>query len=267
MRIMDWQIKKTFSVLFAVLVGAGVILFAWKGDSVIYSGSVSGNSLWKDSLKIIPQSNTLTTISSSQGSAGGEATSTADIVARTLLANYALAQSANMSTTTLSDSDATAIARSAVSKIKLPQAVQYTIKDLVISGDNSAEALNTYVKTLTSLLQTFVSSQTKNDIAVAFTVPSSLDNSERLADIAKNIAHYTKLIKGLLSTKTPSSFAKPHLLLIQKYADIQANIQPMSEIFTDQVLGLAALAQYRNEISELPLIAAEFAPPSPTTQK
>lgn len=258
---MNWQFKKIFSVIFALLIGAGIIFFAWKGGTVIYTGDSSSvnNTTWKEVLSVIPQNDTLKLLSSSQdGSEAGEATTTVDIVARNLLTNYALVQKNNMSTTTLSDADAIAIAQIAVSKINLPEARQFTVKDLNISSDNSSTALDTYMKEIGSLVQVFTLSQTKNDIEVAFVIPKTGNETKRATGVAQNIAHYEKLIKGLLATKTPSLLTQPHLHLVQKYANIQATILPMAGIFTDPIKGLAALSEYRGEVAGFSILANEY---------
>lgn len=259
---MDRRFKKILSVLVAVLIGAGIIFFAWRSGSAVHtesSLSAKSGDAWKDSLSVVPQTFSTETKGLPQVEATGiGATTTTDIVARELLTNYALAQKSNMSTTTLSDEEAQAIAQTAVDKIDLPRAKQYTEKNLNISGDNSASAISVYSKEIATLAQTFAMSQTKNDIAVAFTIPKTDGDTKRLAGIAEQIAHYEKFIRGLLALKTPSLIAQPHLHLIQKYADIQVTIEPMANIFTDPLKGLAGLAEYRQQIAGLPLITEEF---------
>lgn len=268
LRIMNKQYKKILSVLFAILVGAGIIFFAIRGGNTANTETALDGNSWKDSLSVVPQTNALKTLSASQGSvAVGDATTTADIVARELLTNYALAQKNNMSTTTLSDADAIAIAQTAVSKINIPEAKQFTANDINISNDNSSSSVATYMKEIGALTQAFTLSQTKNDIEVAFAIPKAGDNIKRLADIAQNIAHYEKLIGGLLAVKTPSLISSLHVRLLQKYANIQANIKPMADIFTDPLKGLAALAQYRREVAEFGILANEYNSYLPKSQQ
>lgn len=258
---MNKRYKKIFSVLFAILIGIGIIFFAWRGNTVTHTEDIeiADDGSWKKGLSVVPQTDLLKTLSSSQWSdVVNNATTTSDIVSRDLLINYVLAQKLNMSTTTISDSDAKAIAQNAASKISLPKARQYTEKDLFISGDNSPTALVEYSKTVDAILQEFAKSQTKNDIEVAFALPNVVGETKRLSDIDQNISHYDKLIKGLLSTKTPSALSVAHLHLIQKYSNIKNMIKPMSEIFSDQLVGLSALSSYRQEIADLSLIIDEF---------
>lgn len=259
MCIMDRQFKKTFSILFAILMGAGIILFAWKGESLQYIGDTVKNNAWLDSLKIIPQANTLKTTDASKSNLRGEeATTTVDIVGRALLTNYALLQSANTSTTTLSDQDAITIAQTAVGNIRLPEPKQFSLKDIPVSSDNSSAAVDSYMKKVGDLVQIFTLAQTRNDVEVAFALPGA-NGVNRTASIEENISHYEQLIQGLLTIRTPSLLALQQLHLIQKYANIEATIRPMAEVFTDPIKALAALAQYRREVADFTILAKEFA--------
>lgn len=258
---MNKQYKKIFSVLSAILVGAVIISFALKGDRInkTEDSAPTKNSDWKDSLSVVPQTDFLKTLSASIGSAHvNTATSTADIVARELLINYTITQEANMSTTTLSDADARAIAQVAASKIELPKARQYTEKNLRLLTDNGPEATAAYIMEIDDLLRAFNLSQINNDISVVFATPKSVIDIKRNSRISENIAHYEKLINELLKMSVPSSLATPHIHLVQKYSNIQATIKPMSEIFTDPLKGLSALTRYRSEIAGFDLIAKEY---------
>lgn len=261
MRVMDQRLKKIFTVLFAILVGASIIFFAWRGGSVEYKedpSSVESNA-WKDSLSVVSQADFLKTLNSSRGEdAVNTATTTLDAVSRELFINYTTAQRLNMSTTTLSDIEAKAIAQTAVDKIVLPKARQFTVKDLNISRDNSPAAIETYSKALGSITQAFAKAQIKTDIEVVFAVPKEGVDARRTSLIAEQSSHYDKFIKGVLSVKIPSLLAGPHLHLLQKYANIQVTIFPMAEIFTDSLKGLAALAEYRKEVAGLPSITEEY---------
>lgn len=256
---MDRQFKKIFSVLIATLVGAGIIFFTWRGVSTTYTETSASGNEWEKSLAVVPQPSTLKTISAARSALGeNDATTTSDILARELLANYALVQKGNMSTTTLSEAETMAIAQTAISKIDLPQAKQYTVDDLLLSSDNSSTAIDRYMEEVGALVQTFTLSQTRNDIEVAFVKPG-INDTKRQVGIQANIAHYEKLVKGLLSTKTPALLKVPHLDLIQKYANLQASIKPMAEIYTDPLKGLAALATYRKEVADFIVLANEYA--------
>lgn len=258
---MDRRSKKIFSVLFAILIGAGIIFFAWRGGNISYTSDAQKNESgdWKNTLGVIPEdSPLLKTTNSGFGEwdrAG--ASTTADIVAHELLFDYALTQK-NMATTTMSDAEAQVIAQNLVSKIELKKAKQYTRGDLNLSSDNSVPATAQYVDSVSGLTQAFASSQAKNDIAVVFTVPNATNAAGRLSAISRDIARYEKIISGLVALKTPSLLATPHLHLVQKYANLKANIEPMAEIFTDPLKGLAGLAQYREEAAGFDLLMAEF---------
>lgn len=259
---MNKRYKKIFSVLIALLASVGIIFFAWSSvtKTHIDNNDVTANDdSWEESLSVVPQKDLLKALNSARWSnITNDATTTSDIVSRELLINYVLAQKLNMSTTTMSDTDATAIAQTALSKIGLPKARQYTERDIIISDDNSPSALVTYSKNVDVVMQEFSKSQTKNDIEIAFALPDVVGEEKRSSDIAQNITRYDKLITGLLGTRTPSFLSTAHIHLIQKYANIKMMIMPLSEIFSDPLVGLSALSIYRQEVADLSSIEEEF---------
>src|SRR3989338_3810643 len=97
--------KKFFLLSLATLFGIGIILFAWKGSSLINANisaevkttnTLSNESIWKDSLKVIPQDSFSRLFGTSSGNkdvSSGEYASTAtDLLGRELLTSYALVQ-------------------------------------------------------------------------------------------------------------------------------------------------------------------------------
>lgn len=268
MHSMNWPVKKIFLVLFAILIGASIVLFAWKGSELVStatpdSTSPSENAVgWEKSLAVVSQDRPSKTASISLfdpvAEKDYEAKTATDIAARTILSNYAFVQSQNSATTTVSDEEAVAIAKSAITKIGIPQATQYSVKDIRISTDNSTSATESYSKSIAVILKTFAAAQTKTDIEVAFAEPKEGEEEKRLSAIAKNISNYEQLIKSLLALKTPSRFTQIHLHLLQKFANIQVLIDPLAEVYTDPIKALAALDQYRREIETLPLLTKEF---------
>lgn len=260
LHVMNKQYKKIFSVLLAILLGSSVILFALQEGRMTFTGATSpeNDSEWKDTLTVIPQNSPLKTANVSRREWGkGSATTTVDIVSRELLFSYALAQR-SMSTTTMSDDEALAVAQTVIGKIEIPKAKQYSEKDLIIINDNSSVSLANYSQSVGVLTKAFILAQKKTDIDAVLTTPVNGNDSKRLAGISENIALYDKLIKGLLATKTPSIIAPLHLRLVQKYANIKTSILPMAEIFTDPLKGLRAFSEYNKEVEATTILAKEF---------
>jgi len=254
---MDRQFKKIFSVALALIVGVGIILFAWKGgaindNNVAFEPTIIGDT-WKDSLLTIPSSKTLGTAD------GGNiiaATTTADIIARELVTNYTLVQQ-NRATTTLSDIDAQSIAQMMVDKIEIPKGIIYSAKDINTSNDNSGAAIANYIKSIDEIMKVFSSSRTTNEVAI-FTEALSTKDETKLQGLVSIITGYKNLQKTLLAVPTPSTIAPLHLRLVQSYAKIEAAVTSMQKVLTDPMLGLAAYTQYKKEIDILRALDTEY---------
>lgn len=259
--------KKLFSITIAILIGVGVILFAWKGD-LLFSTKVPNettNNEWKDSLSVVPS---VTQILAAHGGGAtytksGSATTSTDVLAHNLLTNYAIVQG-GMATTTWSEDDANAFAQTLVDQVKLPEGVQYSVKDLHVSNDNSVAALTAYSKEIAKILSASAAQQTKGDTEIVFAAPGTNDTA-RLAAISKLVARYQKLKKDLLAVQVPSDIAPLHVRLVQGYANIGDSVKIMPEIFTDPVKGFAALTQYKQEVEGLLILSGEYANALPKT--
>lgn len=249
---MNKQFKKFFSVILALLIGAGVILFAWKGVSFI-GGTVSteqpGNE-WKDALQVIPRNTPGATLRGSQSGTPSEAaTTTTDKLARSLLVDYAVTQR-GMTTTTWSDTEAEALAQNLIDKIELPRATQYTAKDLNISNDNSDAALVAYGKEVLSIIKPLSVAERVGESKV-FNDALTASDVTKLQGLAPIIVEYAQIKNSLLALKTPSGIAPFHLRFTQAFADIAQDITLMQNIFTDPAQGLAAFIQYKKDIVEM----------------
>jgi hypothetical protein len=262
---MDEQFKKLFSIVLALLVGVGIILFAWKGSS-LFSTNVSNDTtsnMWKDALQVIPQWSSSKTLGLKQSGAKSEAsTTTTDTLARNLLVDYAMVQR-NMSTTTLSDTDAQALAQMLINKIEVPHGATYSLKDLVVSSDNSDAAFTAYSKKVSDVMRSFTSAHTASELALVAEALSTQD-AKKLGGLGPIALQYASLNKNLLAIKTPSAVAPMHLRLVQSYANIEATIIAMQKMFTDPVQGLVALTQYKKEVIALEVLAGDYKNYTPT---
>lgn len=257
---MDQQVKKIFSVALSLLVGLGIIFFAWKGgvptSNKFSLDPAAGGTSWKDSLSVVPQASSTETLGVARGSTSVLATTTSDIIAREMLTNYALLARSN-ATTTLSDAEVQTLAQGLVEKVGIIQGKQYAAKDLKVSLDNSPAALATYSNEVVRIINILVASRTKGDLEVAFMDPR-VDAAAKRTALEQNAAHYEKLIRGLLNTKTPYGIAPLHLHLIQIYSDIETSVGVLADVYTDPIKGLAALGQYRKEVDDLVALSGEY---------
>lgn len=258
--IMTSKFKKIFSVAIALVVGLGIVFFAWRGmistnSKVSFEPTVNSDA-WKDSLRTISSSNPAIKPSVAQNEQWKEATSTSDIIARELLTNYILLQQSR-ATTTLSDTDAQAFAQTLIEKIKLPLGVTYTIKNLVVSSDNSSAAIVAYIKRVGEIMQTFSSARKTNEVTI-FAEALTTKDVEKLERLTIIIKEYKNLQKTLIAVSTPSTLAPLHLRLLQSYANIETAITSMQKILSDPMLGLVAFTQYKKELNVLRTIDAEY---------
>lgn len=252
------QFKNLFSIILAILVGGGIILFAWGGNTLMQGDVLNKkeNGAWKDSLHVISQGSSSKTLGVQRGSTQSAATTTTDILARNLLVDYALLQTKG-ATTTISDADAQALAQSLINKIEMPRGTVYTLKDLSVSSDNSETALATYSKSVGDAMSTFASTHTTNELALVSSALTTKD-PKKLEGLATIATQYAKLKKSLLAIKTPSNIAPLHLRLVQGYANIETMIVVMQKMFIDPMQGLAALTQYKKETTALEVLAKDY---------
>lgn len=262
-RGMEGQSKKILSITIALLLGAGIIFFAWK------SGTIGGITFLKDtttkrdpsSLSVLSQpittKRTLSIWRNSGVARDLSSDNTTDTLAYELITNYAKIQKTG-TTTTMTSAQIDAQAQLLAEKAKLPPPPQYQLKNLNISTDNSAAAFAVYGKTINSLILAFIASQTNGDLAIAFAGPSTKSEMVRQKELTENISHYEILKRGLLATKAPSSLGLLQLSLIQTYSNMQNALETMVDIFKDPMRGLGALTQYQNAVENLTVIAGEY---------
>lgn len=260
---MEGQAKKLLSITIALLLGAGIILFAWKsgtlGDiSFSKETTTSRNPL---SLSVLSQATTTKRTLGFWHDSGVardlSSDSVTDSLAYELITNYAQAQKTG-TTTVLNSAQIDAQAQLLAEKAKLPPPPQYQLKNLNVSTDNSAAAIGAYGKTVNALILAFIASQKNSDLAIVFASPDTTDEATRQRELAENISHYETLKRGLLATKTPSSLGTLHLGLIQAYSNIQNGLEVMVNVFKDPMKGLSALTQYRNAVEDLTVLADEY---------
>lgn len=265
---MNEQFKKIFIVPFALLLGIGIILFAWKGVSTNKIDDQTKNALQVVSPGPSPKTLGARNIyGNALGSAPLEnsATTTTDALARNLLVDYAIAQK-GMTTTAWSDADAEALAENLIEKIELPKAIQYTTKDLNISSDNSDTALVVYGESVLKIMAPLSSPKRVGESTI-FGSALIANDATKLQGLTAIIAEYAQIKNSLLALKTPSAVAPLHLRFIQNFANIEVSITSMQKIFSDPAQGLAGFIEYKKEIAALSATGKEFQITSPSANR
>ena len=247
--------KKFFLLSLATLFGIGIILFAWKGSSLINANisaevkttnTLSNESIWKDSLKVIPQDSFSRLFGTSSGNkdvSSGEYASTAtDLLGRELLTSYALVQKSIGKPMT--DTETQGIAGALADKVMANDTKQYTEKDIAIVP-SSETASAEYVKGISQALTLF---SRKNTIKELLVVAEAMDanDASRLAPLATTVTNLKQLIASLLLIKTPPEAVTLHLYLIQSYATILSGVIDMQSIIADPALGMRGINKYKS---------------------
>lgn len=257
---MNEQLKKIFSIAFALAIGLGIIFLAWEGglqkEGTAPFKPAINNAEWKDSLLTVPRSPAIKMSALSQEELQALATTTTAILSREMLLKYG-AFMQNRATTTLSDTEAGDIAKMLVEKIDLPQATVYSSRDLRIQNDNSTTSFATYAQKVGDVMQAFVKAHTAHEMTLV-TNALTTKNTEDLEGLVKTIAQYKNLQKSLLLIPTPSEIAPLHLRLVQGYSNITAAIIGMQNIVKDPILGLASISQYKKEIDALNALTIDY---------
>ncbi len=261
---MNQQSKKTLSIILAVLVSV-VIIFSALSKKLGVGGysflSKQQGAQTSDTLQVVagnstdklimaaPIQNQIVLGDSSKADKSANASTTTDLLARQLLANYA-ANIQTSGTTTLSNAQAEAQARVLAQGIDVPQGTRYTTLDVSVSEDNSAAAITAYATETTKIIKAFLATKKTNDLVIMFEGSQNNDKT-RTADIEHAASLYTKLIHDISAIKIPSLFAPLHVRLIQDYSDMQNGLRIMKYLYTDPVKALVGFRQYQGAANDL----------------
>lgn len=258
---MSYFSQKSFPILLAILLGIGIILFAWRTVSFTGAGAsfekgdeteVSADDSWRDALKVIPRDSLTRLLGANAGSASstiGVATTTTDLLGRELLTSYALAQK-SLGTTPMTDAQTQAISDILAGKVMTDTDLkQYAGKDIIIIP-TSTSTLITYQKELSKALANFSRKNTVNELRA---VAEAMDTKDatKLAPLAGTVANLHVLTDTLLAMKAPQTVAGLHLFLIQNYTLVLSGVVDMQSIIDDPVIGLRGIAKYQRGMNML----------------
>lgn len=251
--------RKLLSLILAILLGAGIIFFAWRtvsfqGSTVAPGGTetdiLSDNGSWRDALKVIPQDSLTRLLGANAGSASSTmATTTTALLGRELLMSYALAQK-SIGDTPMTDADAKAISDILAGKVMKDTTIKtYTEKDLtLVTADTSA--LTTYQKALAAAFDKFSSKNTTNELKIVLEAVQQRDTT-KLAPLAGMVKNLQTLLNTLLAMKVPRDVASLHIFFLDNYTLILSGVTDMQRIVDDPVLGIRGVAKYREGMNAI----------------
>lgn len=259
---MEQHFKKIFSVFIAILIGGGIVFFAWRATGAPQTkGSALNTGNWKNSLSVVPQSpqaKTSNLIKNTIESSTTEATTTTDIISRKLLLEYVYSQK-GAATTTLDDVAVKNIAARLAGEVVVPKRKQYTLSDLNINTENTPASYALYSNTTNTLIKEHLATEkTENELVLVDRAIKNNDGAS-LEMLTQKSARYENLLKKLLSLETPSSLAPIHLHLIQSYETLRSATLGLQKILIDPVMGIVAIEEYRSGIDALFITSQEFA--------
>lgn len=251
--------RKLLSLILAILLGAGIIFFAWRTVSFQGSTTASGetetdvltdNGSWRDALKVIPQNSLTRLLGANAGSASSTmATTTTALLGRELLMSYALAQK-SIGDTPMTDADAQVIADILAGKVMKDTTVKtYTEKELTLVAVNTA-SLNTYQKALVAAFDKFSNKNTANELKIVLEAVQQRD-AAKLAPLANTVKNLQTLLNTLRAMKVPRDVATLHIFFLDNYTLILSGVTDMQKIVDDPVLGIRGVAKYREGMNAI----------------
>ena len=252
--------KKPLLILSALLVGAGIIFVALKGDALTGS-KLALNNDWQSSLEVIPALDATTTLAVQRGLkaaenvSAGQALTTTDLFSRKLFASYVAVKKGMATGTALTDDQVAGIADELV-KNMIAATTTYSLKDVKIINDNSDTAAAAYSKSVAKILSNFAALKTQEASIISDALNTG--DQKKVASLVDIIATYKKLESDLLAVKTPTNIAPLHLRLVQGYAMMRVAITMMHDSFSDPVAILVAFSQYKNGMQTITKVASEY---------
>lgn len=257
--IMKLPSRRLLFLALAILLGVGIIFFAWRtvsfqDDSLesegIGTGTLNENGSWREALKVIPQDSLTRLLGANAGNASSTvATTTTDILGRELLTSYALAQK-SIGDTPMTDADAKAISDILAGKVMDDTMVKtYTEKDLIIVATNNS-SLNTYQKALATALGNFSRKNTADELKIVLDAVEKRD-AAKLAPLAGTVKNLQTLVDALLAMKVPRDTAVLHIFFLNNYTLILSGVTDMQRIVDDPALGMRGVAKYQEGMNAI----------------
>lgn len=265
---MVWQSKNTkklFLLFISLIIGVAIVFGAIIitsdfGTNIFLKSSDNKDTEWASALSVIPGYDALTRVAKGNVEIAEKeyvATTTTDLIARRLIIEYGLSQKGT-ATSTMSDAEAEKIANILASEVTLPQKKQYEISDLNVSADNSETAGTIYKDTLDAILVAHATTEQKENELSILAIAMDKKDPAYLNKLNAKIALYQELIRKLLALKTPSSVASFHLHLVQGFETLRSATVGFQSMLEDPVVGIAALAEYKNGIDSLTMAGEEY---------
>ncbi len=174
-----------------------------------------------------------------------EASSTQNLteqVSESLIANYlSLRQSGNLDSTSALNLVNQAANFAESSSASGPK---YSSADIVVSIDNSQEAVRKYGAELGNAFKINKPAKTINEILLFSVILQSQDKS-RISELKEISKNYKNVSSSIINIKVPSSYASLELELLNSLEKIAGSIDELTLIFEDPLRSMQAISNYQ----------------------
>lgn len=186
---------------------------------------------WKKDLSILPASSGVSTTS---------AETLTDQVSQSLVANYlAIKQQGKLDEGTVQK-----LINQASEAALQPKLPKYTSANLLISTDNSQNAVRVYGAQLGNAFKINAPITRKDEIDVFSAMLQNKDVSE--AENLLNISrYYQNIAESLVGITVPSSYTSLHLQLVNGYNEAATSLKGMATFLNDPLKALGSLYSYQ----------------------
>ena len=124
--------------------------------------------------------------------------------------------------------------------------VLFVTKDILISSDNSPEALAAYGENIARITTLYPDTSQENEAVVLARALRSQNPTElEVLDIKLEI--YENILRDTKALAVPATLQKEHLDLLNSYQAVLSDIQAMRTAFTDPMLTLLRMKRYEED--------------------
>ncbi len=131
----------------------------------------------------------------------------------------------------------------------ITQAKQYTVSDLLISGDISETSSKNYGNMFGEVIIRYPF-KTGNVLEI-FNSSIETDNLEEIKKIDFIIDNYKNILKDILTIPVPNDVVEEHLIVVQNIASITVSIENMRVIYSDPMRAIIGLGKYKQDVLSL----------------
>ena len=176
----------------------------------------------------------------SAGATGSSTETLTDEFSRSFMTNYlSLKQSDSFDSTSANN-----LINQSVQFIEDTNTKTYTVKDIIVSADNSKLAITGYGNNLGAALKNNTPKQKKKNEMLLFRSMMETNDPKISADL-KNVASvYKDLAVSFSKITVPSTMTDSHLKFVNALDDLSESTNDMSQGLSDPIKGLRALGVY-----------------------